>query len=187
MKSFYNDRKIPIISPLLINDKLETDFKKNPHHFNLFFASKCIPLINNSVLPDPVDYISTARLSSINFNNVDILKTIKSLNVNKAHGYNDISIRMIKLCGQSIVKLLSIIFKNCIDNGIFPDIWKKPNIIPVHKKVTNKSLIIIDLFFFYEFVVKFSKNYYSTQYLNFLMIIIFLIGLRSSREKQSRF
>ena len=29
---------------------------------------------------------------------------------------------------------LSIIFKNCIDNGIFPDIWKKSNIIPVHKK-----------------------------------------------------
>ena len=134
MKTFYNDRKIPIISPLLINDKLETDFKKNPHHFNLFFASKCTPLINNSVLPDPVDYISTARLSSINFNNVHILKTIKSLNVKKARGYNDISIRMIKLCVQSIVKLLSIIFKICIDNGIFPDIWKKSNIIPVHKK-----------------------------------------------------
>ena len=33
-----------------------------------------------------------------------------------------------------IVKPLSIIFKNCIDNGIFPDIWKKSNIIPIHKK-----------------------------------------------------
>ena len=62
------------------------------------------------------------------------MKIIKSLNVNKAHGHDDISIRMIKLCGQSIVKPLSIIFKNCIDNGIFPDIWKKSNIIPVHKK-----------------------------------------------------
>ena len=45
------------------------------------------------------------------------------------------SIRMMKLCGQSIVKPLVIIFKNCvIDSGIFPDIWKKSNIIPVHKK-----------------------------------------------------
>ena len=87
-----------------------------------------------SVFPDSVDYISTAKLSSINFNNEDILKIIKSLNFNKAHGQDDISIRMIKLCGQSIVKPLSIIFKNCIDNGIFPDIWKKSNIIPVHKK-----------------------------------------------------
>ena len=81
-----------------------------------------------------VDYISTAKLSSINFNNVDILKIIKSLNVNKAHGHNDIYIRMIKLCGKSIVKSLSIIFKNCTDNGIFRDIWKKSNIILVHKK-----------------------------------------------------
>ena len=81
-----------------------------------------------------VDYISTAKLSSINFINVDILKIIKSLNVNKAHGHNDIYIRMIKLCGKSIVKSLSIIFKNCTDNGIFRDIWKKSNIILVHKK-----------------------------------------------------
>ena len=36
------------------------------------------------------------------------------------------------MCGQSIVMLLSIIFKNCADN--FPDIWKKSNITPVHKK-----------------------------------------------------
>ena len=41
---------------------------------------------------------------------------------------------MIKLCNKSVVKLLSIIFKNCIDTGTFPDIWKIPNIIPVHKK-----------------------------------------------------
>ena len=87
-----------------------------------------------------VDYISTARLSSVNFSNVDILKIIKYLNINKAHGHDDISIRMIKLFGQSIVKPLSIIFKNCIDNGIFPGIWKKPNILPVHKK-GNKQII----------------------------------------------
>ena len=81
------------------------------------------PLINNSVLPGLVDYISTARLSSINFNNVDILKIIKYLNDNKASGHNDISVKMIKLCGQYIVKPLTITLKNCIDNGIFCDIW----------------------------------------------------------------
>ena len=41
---------------------------------------------------------------------------------------------MIKLCSKSVVKPLSIIFKNCIDTGTFPDIWKRSNIIPVHKK-----------------------------------------------------
>ena len=41
---------------------------------------------------------------------------------------------MIKLCSKSVVKPVSIIFKNCIDTGTFPDIWKRSNIIPVHKK-----------------------------------------------------
>ena len=128
-------------------------------------------------------YLNCKTLS-INFNIVDILKTIKSLNVNEAQGHNDISIRMIKLCSQSIVKPLSVIFKNCIDNGIFPDIWKKSNIIPVHKKVINRSLIIIDLFLFYQFVEKFSKNYFSIQYLNFLEIIIFSVLMSQDSDYQ---
>ena len=78
--------------------------------------------------------ISQLQLSSINFNNADILKIIKSLNFNKAHGHNDIFVRTVKLCSQSIVKLLAIIFENCIDNSIFPNIWKKFNIISLHKK-----------------------------------------------------
>ena len=82
-----------------------------------FFAP--FPLINNSVLLDSVDYISTARLSSINFNNVDILKIMKSLNVDKAHSRHDISVRMIKFDCELIVK---------------PSAMKKFNIIHVHKK-----------------------------------------------------
>ena len=36
LTTFYNGRKIPIIPLLLINDKLETNFKKKAHHFNVF-------------------------------------------------------------------------------------------------------------------------------------------------------
>ena len=78
--------------------------------------------------------VSAARLSLFSFNEEVILKIINALNINKAHGHDDISIRMIKLCSKSVVKPLSIIFKNCIDTGTFPDIWKRSNIIPVHKK-----------------------------------------------------
>ena len=70
LKTFYNGRKIPIIPPLLINDKLETDFKKKAHHLNAFFASKCTPLINNCALPDSVDHISTAKLEELLFNSI---------------------------------------------------------------------------------------------------------------------
>ena len=45
-----------------------------------------------------------------------------------------ISIRMIKLCGDSISKPLEMIFKSCLNQGIFPAKWKIANVAPVHKK-----------------------------------------------------
>ena len=46
LKTFYNGRKVPLIPPLVINNKLEADFKRKADHFNNFFASKCTPLKN---------------------------------------------------------------------------------------------------------------------------------------------
>ena len=74
------------------------------------------------------------RPTSIIFNDESILKIIRALDVNKAHGHDDISIRMIKLCDKSIIPAISLIYKNCINSGIFPNIWKKSNVVPVHKK-----------------------------------------------------
>ena len=70
----------------------------------------------------------------------DILKIIRKLNVSKAHGHDDISIRMLKICDSVITEPLSIIFKNCIDCGVFPDTWKMSHIIPAHKKNDKCSL-----------------------------------------------
>ena len=95
---------------------------------------------NNSSLPKLVVLNSESSLSAITFSNVDILKIIRSLNINKAHGYDNISIRMIKICDKAIVKSLSIIYRNCIDTGISPDFWKKSNIVPVHKKGAKQLL-----------------------------------------------
>ena len=63
--------------------------------------------------------------------NKDIINIIRSLNEDKAHGYDNISI---KICDTAIVEPLSIIFNNCINQSMFPDIWKRLNICPIHKK-----------------------------------------------------
>ena len=88
----------------------------------------------NSTLPLVTTPITSASLSSISFNDQDILNVIHSLNINKAHGFNDLSIRLLKICDSSIVKPLSIIFKNCLQSGSFPNNWKKANVVPIHKK-----------------------------------------------------
>ena len=40
---------------------------------------------------------------------------------------------------QSTWKLLEIIFKSCLESGIFPLEWKKANVVPVHKKSDKQS------------------------------------------------
>ena len=63
-----------------------------------------------------------------------LLKIIKSLDANKARGYDGVSIRMLKLSTPSVTKPLDVIFQNCLKSSISPDDWKKRNGVPVHKK-----------------------------------------------------
>ena len=41
---------------------------------------------------------------------------------------------MIKPCGKSIARPLSLIFQSILNDGVFPDDWKKIDIFPRHKK-----------------------------------------------------
>ena len=47
---------------------------------------------------------------------------------------------MIKICDKSLTKPLIILFKNSTKSSYYPDIWKRSNIIPVHKK-NDKQLV----------------------------------------------
>ena len=47
---------------------------------------------------------------------------------------------MLKLCDKSIVKPFPIIFKNCKLKQTFPNLWKKADVVPIHKK-GEKDLI----------------------------------------------
>ena len=73
LKTFYNTKKVPIIPPILIENKLETDFLQKANYFNKFFASKCTHLSNSSSLPSSLDLEAEARLTSINFTGNDIM------------------------------------------------------------------------------------------------------------------
>ena len=80
LKSFYNDSKIPLIPPLLVNNKIVSDFTEKANLFNDFFATQCTPLSDNNVLPSAISFKTQSRLSSINFEKKkDILKIIRNL------------------------------------------------------------------------------------------------------------
>ena len=116
---------MPFIPPLQINDKLISDFEVKANHFSNFFSSQCTPLDNSSKTPESQTYIKNTKLSSFNFENRDI---------GKVHGHDNISIRMLKICDSAIAEPLSILLNNCMNQSMFPDIWKRWNICPIHKK-----------------------------------------------------
>ena len=76
----------------------------------------------------------------IKFENKYIINKIKLLNVDKTHGHDDTSIRMLKICDIAVVELLSIIFNIDINQSMFPDIRKKSKICPIHKR-RDKQII----------------------------------------------
>ena len=79
LTTFYNGKKVPLIPPLVINNKLEPDFKRKADHFNKFFASKCTPLKNDSVLLTLLEHESEARFSKITLTDDQILKILRLL------------------------------------------------------------------------------------------------------------
>ena len=56
-------------------------------------------------------FLTQSRLNSINFNEDKILKIIRVRNIHKAHGHDNISIRMIKICDKSLLKPLILLFE----------------------------------------------------------------------------
>ena len=135
LKSLYCDRKIPVIPHLVHNNENITDFKCKANLFNAHFSKQCSLLDNDSALP-LISYFPLAHpaLSSFIIDEDTILSLIRSLDIHKSHGFDNISIRMLKLCDSSIVKPLMLLFNNSLNQGTFPKPWKKANVTPIHKK-----------------------------------------------------
>ena len=77
-------KKTPMIPPLLVNDKIISNFYEKANLFNRFFASQCTPLENNSSLP-PLCLKTEKSLSSLKIRETDIFVITKKLHSNKLH------------------------------------------------------------------------------------------------------
>ena len=105
---------------------------KSKEQLNSFLGKKCC-------------YINTSD---------DTATLIQNLDPNKANGHDMLRIRYVKLCGKSVCKPLDLMFQFCMKHGEFPTKWKKANVVPVHKKVTNRFLRTIKLYLYFRFAEK---------------------------------
>ena len=95
---------------------------------------------NTSVLSTNCESLTDKSSYKITFTDNDIGKIIKGLDPNKAHGHYMVSVRMLKPSGRPIYKHLWLIFRVCLNQGIFPLCWKKGNVVFIHKKNDKQSI-----------------------------------------------
>ena len=109
------------------------DFSSKAQIFNDYFILQCTTLDTGSVIPSDLP-VTASQLREFVISEGKIIRIIRSLNPNKAHGWDAFSVRMIKMCDDSLIIPLKLIFQNCLHHGIFPETWKRANVVPVHKK-----------------------------------------------------
>ena len=131
-KKILNIKKYLVSRHFIIITNILLLLKRRLRSSTTFLAKQCTLVENTSKLPIDSSKRRNNFLSTLSFTKDDIANTIKNLNPNKAHGFDMISIRMLKICGDSILKPLKLIFKSYIESGKFPIEWEKTNVFPVH-------------------------------------------------------
>ena len=128
-----NKCRAPRIPPILHNNLFILDCKEKAKLFNDFFSKQCKLISNSSTLPN-FYYHTDKRINAVIIKDDEILSLIRNINPNKASGSDDISGHMLRLCDNSVVLPLKIIFENILKSSIYPDLWKLANVTPIYKK-----------------------------------------------------
>ena len=117
-----------LIPPLSGNGKIVTDFKEKANLFNKCFLT----LPNLSKLLENQNI-----LQKQNYHNYHKIR--QTFDINKAHGHDDVSNRMLKVCDKSIVKRLSIILKTVNRKRPFLISGKSPMLFQFKKKKRRRK------------------------------------------------
>ena len=133
LKMFMNTGTAPVVPTLIENDVFVVDAADKAEVFNKYFAEQCTPISTASILPD-MNLRTDAVLCNLNFLHEDIVTIIRSLNPNKAHGWDEVTVRIVKHFDASLARPFHILFRNCLQTGVYPSIWKHANVVPIHKQ-----------------------------------------------------
>ena len=105
--------------------------------FNNYFTTIGDNLANKISCSDvnPTSYISPVN-SAFSFAEISlesVLKTLKSINPNKATGPDNIPNKVLKMAAEILSPSLSAIFNRSLSMGIYPDDWKMARVLPIFK------------------------------------------------------
>ena len=90
------------IITIAYDNRFIKDFKEKAELSNLFFSKLCSLISHSSSLPRYIDYTTEKFLSTVTLSVEAIGNIIQNLDSNKADGNDNISVRMLKICGDAI-------------------------------------------------------------------------------------
>ena len=168
--------KTPKIPPIRSDRNiLVSDVSEKASIFNSYFAKQCSLIDTGSILP-PEQFLTGLRLENLEFNEDKIESLINSLNVSKAHGWHDISARMVKICGKSLVKPLYTIFNLSLSLPVSSLLsGKKAMLILFIKKGTKVLLKIIGQYLCFQYLANFLRSASTMHFTIILQAIIFFL------------
>ena len=107
------------------------------------FAKQCFLINSDSSLPCELQNKMENLLYPVSFPTADIVKIINNLDSNKGHDYDEINIRIVKLCGFLVCRLLQFSYKSSLERRNFLMEWKKANAVPYTRKMISNWWKII--------------------------------------------
>ena len=121
------------IGPLIKENKLTNDENEMASILNNFFAS--VFTNEDCTSYQPLEHKSTQNiLQQISIEEIDVLRVIDKIKVNKSPGPDKISPRVLHEVKFQISKPLSILFNKSLALGKVPLDWKSANVTPIFKK-----------------------------------------------------
>jgi hypothetical protein len=173
-KQIMGNNKSSTYPTLVSQGVLFTTDEEKAHIFNETFLniSKLNNIPNEPLHQNPIP-LTDKVLDHIIIKEQDVKDILTTVNVNKAFGPDNVSPRLIKEAGTTIVSVLTRLFNFSLDKAIFPKIWKKANVLPIFKAAeqffaTNYrpiSLLSILAKLFEKIVFKYVFNYFRDNFM----------------------
>ena len=106
--------------------------KDKANAFNNFFVSQAS--LDDDTTTPPVLTQSGPELLHVTLTTDEVKLVLNNLDTTKAIGPDLINNRLLKVACDVIAEPLTMLYNKSLHEGIFPDIWKKAHVTPIHKK-----------------------------------------------------
>lgn len=81
-----------------------------------------------------------AEVNSFKLTEAEVLRALRSIDVNQGDGPDDVSPLLVKRCSESLLAPLHLIFNLSLDTRSFPVRWKVSYLTPIHKSGSRNDI-----------------------------------------------